>query len=61
MSEKIFEKVSPGKVADNIKREAKEQGKRLVTDIVKSFTDKGFNPKEIAPIVKQGIKEGADS
>jgi hypothetical protein len=61
MSEKIGEKVSTGKVADNIRRDAKEAGKKLVSDIVKSFTDKGFSSKEVAPLVKQGVKESADS
>ncbi len=61
MSDKIFEKVSPGKVVDNIKHEAKEKSKQLVSDIVKSFTDKGFDKKEITPLIKEGVKQGADS
>lgn len=61
MADKIYEKVSPGKVADNITRDANEAGKKLVSDIVKRFEDRGFDPKDVAPLVRKGVKEGAES
>ena len=60
MAEKVYEKVSPGKVADNIQRDAREAGKKVVSDMVKKFEGMGFNPKEVAPIIRKGVKEGAE-
>lgn len=61
MAEKIYENVTPGKVADNIQRDAREAGKKLVSDMVKKFEGIGFNPKEIAPLIRKGVKEASES
>lgn len=60
MSDKIYEKASPGKVSENITRDAREAGKKLVSDMVKKFEGIGFNPKEVAPLIRKGVKEGAE-
>lgn len=60
MAEKIYEKVSPGKVADNITREARDAGKKLVGDMVEKFKGMGFEPKEVAPLIRKGVKEGTE-
>ena len=60
ISDKMFEKVSGDKVANNITQDAKEAGKKVVADVVKRFVDKGFDPKEITPLVKKGVKEATE-
>ena len=60
MSEKIYEKVSPGKVADNIQRDAREGSKKLVSDLVKKFRGMGFDEKEVTPLIRKGVKDGAE-
>lgn len=60
MADKIYEKVSPGKVSESITRDAREASKKLVTDIVEKFKGMGFEPKEVAPLVRKGVKEGAE-
>ena len=60
MAEKVFEKVSPGKVSENITRDAREAGKKVVSDMVKKFEGMGFSPKEVAPLIRKGVKEGAE-
>ncbi len=57
--EKVYERVSNDKVADNIKRDAREASKKVVADVVKKFEGMGFSPKEVEPLVRQGVKEGA--
>jgi len=60
MSDKVYEKATPGKVADNIQRDAREAGKKVVSDMVKKFEGMGFNPKEVVPLIRKGVKEGAE-
>jgi hypothetical protein len=60
MADKVYEKVSPGKVSENITRDAREASKKLVGDMVKKFEGIGFNPKEVAPLIRKGVKEGAE-
>lgn len=59
MADKIYEKVSPGKVSENITRDARDASKKLVSDMVKKFEGMGFEPKEVAPLIRKGVKEGA--
>lgn len=59
--EKVYERVSPGKVSDNIVREAVEEGKKLVSDMVKKFEDMGFRRDEVKPLIREGVKKGVDS
>lgn len=56
----VHEKVSPGKVADNIRKDAREASKQVVKDMVKKFEGMGFKGTDVLPIIKRGVKEGAD-
>jgi hypothetical protein len=57
LEKEMFEKVSPGKVTERIKQDGKDEGRKAIERVVKTLTDRGFDAKEVAPLVRQGVRE----
>ena len=55
--EKVHEKVSTIKVAEKIKDDGFQAGRKAIQEVVKTLTERGFEEKEILPFVREGVKK----
>lgn len=60
MAEQVHEKADHPKVRENIQRDAKIAVGNALNGVRKSLTDRGFDSKEITPIIKEGAFDGAE-
>ena len=53
------EKITSDKVRERVVQDGLEAGRQAIKEATKKLTDRGFSPAEVAPLIKEGVKQAA--
>jgi uncharacterized protein (UPF0297 family) len=51
------EQINSDKVRQRVKQDGKEAVREAINTVTKKLTDRGFDPAQVKPLVKEGAKE----
>lgn len=57
MADRVFESISSDKVRSNIRQAGFTATRDLIEKQTREFADRGFDPDEIRPLIREGAKE----
>ena len=55
--EKVFERADSERVQERIRQDASQAVQKAIDGVQSDLTGRGFNPKEIAPLIVEGADE----
>lgn len=54
-----FEQINSEKVREQVRKDGREATERAIETVTKTLTDRGFDPAQVRPLVKEGAADAA--